>query len=129
MCSASFLRELCLLTSLKEYNNPEWNKEYSLPSSILLKELCPHKSVLKILPISSSRLALAIRYRSWRQFLCAYILPIRDLCATAFCICPLFFTTKNHKQCHRCDESVSICIIDQVRSTNDDPNALLQINR
>ena len=43
--------------------------------------------------------------------------------------CPLFFTTKNHKQRHRCDESVSIGVIDQLRSVNDDPNALLQINR
>ena len=25
------------------------------------------------------------------------MLPIRDLCATAFCVCPLFFTEKNHK--------------------------------
>ena len=32
-----------------------------------------------------------------RRFLCAYMLSIRDLCATAFCVCPLFFTTKNHK--------------------------------
>ena len=30
---------------------------------------------------------------------------------------------------HKCGESVSIGVIDQVRSANDDPNALLQINR
>ena len=50
---------------------------------------------------------------------------VRPLFAFGLC----FFTTKNHKQRHRCDESVSICVIDQFRSANDDPNALLQINR
>ena len=29
---------------------------------------------------------IAIRQRSWRQFFCAYMLPIRDLCATTFCV-------------------------------------------
>ena len=57
-----------------------------------------------------------------------YMLPIRDLW-NAFCVSPLFFTTKNHKQRHRCDESVSIGMIDQLRRANDDLNALLQINR
>ena len=33
----------------------------------------------------SSR-AVAIRQRSWRRFVCTYMLPIRDLCATAFCV-------------------------------------------
>ena len=42
------------------------------------------RAVLKILRISSR--AVAIRQRSWRRFLCAYMLPIRDLCATAFCV-------------------------------------------
>ena len=40
----------------------------------------------------------------------------------AFVLC--FFTTKKHKQRHRCDESVSIWVIDQLRGANDDPNAL-----
>ena len=61
----------------------------------LSTKICPRKSVLKIGPISSR--ALAIRHRSWRRFWCAYRLPIRDHCASAFCVCPLFFTTKNHK--------------------------------
>ena len=55
----------------------------------LSTKICPHKSVLKIRSISSR--ALSIRHRSWRQFLCAYMLPIPDLCASAFCVCPLFF--------------------------------------
>ena len=59
----------------------------------ILAGLSP-KSVLKIWRKSSR--ALPIRQRSSRQFICAYMLPIRDLCATAFCVCPLFFTTKNH---------------------------------
>ena len=46
-----------------------------------------------------------------------------------FCVCPLFFMAKNHKQRHRCDERVSLCVIDQLCNANDDPNALLQINR
>ena len=32
------------------------------------------------------------------SILCAYLLPVRDLCASAFCVCPLFFTTKNKKE-------------------------------
>ena len=42
----------------------------------------------------------------------------------AFVLC--FFTTKIIKK-HKCYESVSIGVIDQVRSANDEPNALLQI--
>ena len=83
------------------------------------------KSVLKIW--RNSTRVLPIRQRSSRKFFYAYILPIRYLCATAFCICPLFFTTKNHKKKHNCGEYIGV--IDQVRSANDDPNALLQINR
>ena len=41
------------------------------------------KSVLKIRRIFSR--TLSIRQRSWRRFFGAYISPIRDLCATAFC--------------------------------------------
>ena len=44
----------------------------------------------------------------------------------AFVLC--FLRQKSSKN-HKCDESVSIGVIDQVRSTNDDPSALLQINR
>ena len=55
--------------------------------------------------------------------------PRSCLCVTAFCVCPLFFTTKNHHKNHKCGESVSIGVIDQVRRANVDPNALLQINR
>ena len=40
----------------------------------------------------------------------------------AFVLC--FLRQKNHKQRHRCDESVWICVIDQLRSANDDHNAL-----
>ena len=36
-------------------------------------------------PGISSR-EIAIRQRLWRRFFCAYMLPIRDLCATAFCV-------------------------------------------
>ena len=44
----------------------------------------------------SSR-AVAIRQRSWRRFFRAYMLPIRDLCATAFCVLlSIVFFTKNH---------------------------------
>ena len=42
------------------------------------------RAVFKIWEISSR--AAAIRQRSWRRFFCAYMLPIRDLCATAFCV-------------------------------------------
>ena len=38
----------------------------------------------------------------------------------------VFYDKKNHKQRHRCDERVSICVIDQLRSANDDPNDLLR---
>ena len=36
--------------------------------------------------------------RSWRQFFSAYMLPIRDLCATTFCVLLsfVFFTTTNN---------------------------------
>ena len=44
----------------------------------------------------------------------------------AFVLC--FYDKKSSKK-HKCDESVSIGVIDQVRSANDDPNALLQVNR
>ena len=39
------------------------------------------------------------------------------------------FYDKNHQKNHKCNESVSIGVIDQVLSANDDPNVLLQINR
>ena len=39
------------------------------------------------------------------------------------------FYEKIIKKTHKCDECVSIDVIDQVRSAKDDPNALLQINR
>ena len=55
---------------------------------------CPQKAVLRKL---SSKLDEFLAGRSWRRFLCAYMLPIRDLCAIAFCVCPLFFTTENQK--------------------------------
>ena len=42
------------------------------------------RAILKIRRISSR--AVAIRQRSWRRFFYAYILPIRYLCATAFCV-------------------------------------------
>ena len=42
------------------------------------------RAVFKIWGISSR--AVAIRQRSWRRFFFAYMLPIRDLCATAFCV-------------------------------------------
>ena len=51
------------------------------------------------------------------------------LCATAFCVCPLFIYDKKSSKKYKCDESVSIGVIDQVRSANDDPNAILQLNR
>ena len=57
---------------------------------------CPQKALLRKL---STKFDEFLAVRSWRRFLCAYMLPIRDLCAIAFCICPLFFTTKNHKLC------------------------------
>ena len=56
-------------------------------------------------------------------------------CQSAIFVRPLFafvfwfFTTKNHKKNHKCGESVSIGVIDQVRSANVNPNALLHINR
>ena len=40
----------------------------------------------------------------------------------------VFYDKKESKN-HKCGESVSIGVIDQVRSANVDPNALLQINR
>ena len=50
-------------------------------------EICPQN-----LTISSQ--AVPIQQRSSRRFLRAYMLPNRDLCATAFCVCALFFTRK-----------------------------------
>ena len=46
----------------------------------------------------------------------------------AFCGCPLLLRQKSSKN-HKCCESVSIGVINQVLSANDDPNTLLQINR
>ena len=43
----------------------------------------------------SSR-ADAIRQRPWRRFFCTNMLPIRDLCATAFCVL-LFFVFYGEK--------------------------------
>ena len=40
----------------------------------------------------------------------------------------VFYDKKSSKK-HKCDERVSSGVIDQVRSANDDPNALVQINR
>ena len=51
------------------------------------------RSVLKIGQISSR--AGAIRQRSWRRFSCAYMLPISDLCATAFCVLLSFVFYEN----------------------------------
>ena len=42
---------------------------------------------------------------------------------------PFVLYDKKSSKNHKCDESVSIGVIDEVRSANDDPNALLQINR
>ena len=39
---------------------------------------------------------------------------------TAFCVCPFFPRQKSSKN-HKCDESVSIGVIDEVLSANDDP--------
>ena len=72
--------------------------------------------------------SLPFGHQSWRKLFYAYILPIRYLGAIAFCVCPCFLRQKSSKK-HKCDKSVSIGVIDQVRSANDDPNALLQINR
>ena len=44
-------------------------------------------------------------------------LPLCD----RFCVYPLFFTTTKSSKKHKCDESVSIGVFDQVRSANDDP--------
>ena len=46
----------------------------------------------------------------------------------AFCICPLLLRQKSSKN-HKCGESISIGVIDEVLSVNDEPNTLLQINR
>ena len=42
------------------------------------------RAVFELSGISSR--SVAIRQRSWRRFFCAYMLPIRALCATAFCV-------------------------------------------
>ena len=48
--------------------------------------------------VDVSRRAVAFRQRSWRRFLCAYMLPIRDLCATSFCVLLFFvFYEKKNK--------------------------------
>ena len=46
----------------------------------------------------------------------------------ACCVCPLLLRQKIIK-IKKCGESVSIGVIDQVLSANDDPTALLQMNR
>ena len=52
----------------------------------------------------------------------------RPLCDRLLRLSFVFYVSKSSKN-HRCDESVSIGVIDLLRSANDDPNALLQINR
>ena len=52
-------------------------------------KICPHKMSSQFDRFLAG--GLAIRHRSWRRYLCADMLPIRDLCASAFCVCPLFF--------------------------------------
>ena len=79
-----------------------------LSSSPVLKS-CPHKSVLKIWWISSW--ALVIRQRSSRRFLCAYMLPIRDLW-TAFCILLSFvFTGKKYQCCISADAMFTLQLL------------------
>ena len=55
----------------------------------------------------------------------ANLLPL-DRSLFAFVLC--FYDKKSSKN-HKCGESVSIGVIDEVLSANDDPNTLLQINR
>ena len=79
--------------------------------SILLLQPCTQKYVLKILRISSR--VLEIRQRSSRRFLCAYMLPIRDIWA-AFSVL-LYFTiffnnvAFRQMQCLRCSFRVRCC--------------------
>ena len=81
--------------------------------SILLQEPCPQKSVRKIWPISSR--ALPIRQQSSRQFStptsCQSAIFVRPLFAFVLC-----FLRQKIKQSHICDESVLICVIDQLLS-------------
>ena len=60
--------------------------------------------------------------------------PTPTSCQSATFVRPFFafvlcFLRQKIIKNHRCDDSVSIGVIDQLRSANDDPNALLQINR
>ena len=91
-------------------------------TSLQRKHSCTQKCIRKIWRISSR--ALAVRQRSLRRFLCAYMLPIRDLC-TAFCILlSLFFRHKKLTMSHfaRCDVYAAVFAIDVA-------TALCQINR
>ena len=59
-------------------------------------QICPHKSVLKIGPISTRK--VSIRHQSSRKFVYAYILPVRDLWTARFLRLSFVFTAKNQKE-------------------------------
>ena len=49
---------------------------------------------------------IAIRQRSWRQFFCAYIWPIRDLWVTAFCVLLSFVFYEEKKMWHFATDAI-----------------------
>ena len=61
-------------------------------------------------------------------FLRLHLANTLPLCDRFLRLSYVFHDKKSSKN-HKCDESVSIGVIDQLRSANDDPNALLQLNR
>ena len=99
--------------------SPRYLYYYSSP----VRKICP-QHLTNFYPRAPNSTAII----SW-IFLRLHLANLRSLCDHFLRLSFVFFTTKNHKQRPIWDESVSICVIDQVRSANDDPNALLQINR
>ena len=76
-------------------------------------------------PHASSQIYSDNRVHFCTPIYCQSATFVRPLLAFVLC----FLRQKIIKQNHRCDESVSIGVIDQLRSANDFPNALRQINR
>ena len=122
--------------------NYEWKHKLDLSIEFLLVAPMPVTFIYTTIAALSAKIypqnlaiffstrALPIRQRSSRTFfLRLHLANPRPLCDRFLRLSFVFLTTNNHRKKHRCDESVSIGVIDQLRSANDDPNALLHINR
>ena len=69
---------------------------YTSYYSIPVPEICLHKSVFKICPISTR--TVSIRHQSSRKFVYAYMLPIRDLWTARFlCLSFVFYDKKSKR--------------------------------